>query len=123
MFGETLKDISKLKDYRKKYKRYYGIEFGREYVIHHIDGNHDNNDISNLLLLPAKLHSRYHWCLNVFHSRESYDRMYEIRCTCHSYYHREMALRFWECHAECCKWYDYKMYLEGLMPNVHGIEL
>ena len=43
-----MKDIEKLKDYRKKYKRYFGIDFGKEYAIHHIDGDHSNNDINNI---------------------------------------------------------------------------
>ena len=55
-----MKDANKLKNYREKYKRYYGIEFGKDYVVHHIDENRENNDISNLLLLPAALHSKYH---------------------------------------------------------------
>lgn len=49
-----------MKDYRKLYKEYYGIEFGKEFAIHHIDGNRNNNEISNLLLLPLSLHSKYH---------------------------------------------------------------
>lgn len=55
-----MKDINELKNYREKYKRYYGIEFGKEFAIHHIDGDRGNNDIKNLLLLPADLHSKYH---------------------------------------------------------------
>ena len=42
--------------YREKYKRYYGIEFGKDFVIHHIDFDRENNDISNLVLLPRELH-------------------------------------------------------------------
>ena len=59
-----MKDINKLKDYRLKYKRYYNIEFDNNYDIHHIDFNHNNNDISNLILLPKELHTKYHLCLN-----------------------------------------------------------
>lgn len=55
-----MKDISKLKDYREKYKRHYGIDFGKEFAIHHIDENRNNNDINNLILLPNELHSKYH---------------------------------------------------------------
>ncbi len=47
-------------DYRKKYKDYFKIQFGKEYDIHHIDFNHKNNDIDNLLLLPKDLHRRLH---------------------------------------------------------------
>lgn len=32
-----MKDINKLKDYRLKYKRYYDIDFDKDYAIHHID--------------------------------------------------------------------------------------
>lgn len=52
--------IKEIKGYRNKYRQHYGIEFGKEYVIHHIDGDRSNNDISNLLLLPLSLHSKYH---------------------------------------------------------------
>lgn len=55
-----MKDTKKLNNYREKYKQHYGIDFGREYAIHHIDGDRKNNDISNLLLLPSRLHSSYH---------------------------------------------------------------
>lgn len=54
-----MKDINRLKDYRRKYKRYYGIEFDRSYATHHIDGNRENNDMGNPLLLPTELRSRY----------------------------------------------------------------
>lgn len=59
-----MKDVNKLKDYREKYKRYYGIDFGKEYAVHHIDFDRTNNDISNLLLLPSELHSKYHLIIN-----------------------------------------------------------
>lgn len=49
-------------DYNKLYKNYYNIGFGEEYVIHHIDENRKNNNISNLILLPRELHAEYHTC-------------------------------------------------------------
>ena len=39
-------------NYRQMYKQYYGINFGREYHVHHIDCNHENDAIGNLVLLP-----------------------------------------------------------------------
>ena len=59
-----MKDTEKLKNYRLKYKRHYHIDFDSGYDIHHIDGNHENNDIDNLLLLPKELHARYHMLIN-----------------------------------------------------------
>ena len=51
-------------DYRRIYKEHYGIEFGKEMAVHHIDFDRSNNDISNLILLPRALHQRYHLYLN-----------------------------------------------------------
>lgn len=49
-----------MRDYRKAYRRHYGIEFGPEYHVHHIDGDRKNNDIDNLILLPRTLHKKLH---------------------------------------------------------------
>ena len=51
-------------DYRKKYEQYYGIKLTIDYAIHHIDFDRTNNEIENLLLLPRKLHAKYHFILN-----------------------------------------------------------
>lgn len=59
-----MKKAEDLKNYRTKYKRYYDIDFDKDYAIHHIDGNRDNNDIGNLLLLPRSLHNKFHMCFN-----------------------------------------------------------
>lgn len=58
--------MAKSFNYRKYYKDYYGIDFDSNYVIHHIDFDRSNNDINNLILLPSKLHSRYHFLLTGF---------------------------------------------------------
>lgn len=47
-------------DYRKFYKGYYRLEFGKEFDIHHIDKDRSNNSINNLILLPKKVHHSYH---------------------------------------------------------------
>lgn len=33
-----------------------------KYEIHHIDKNHNNNDIKNLIPVPKELHQNYHQC-------------------------------------------------------------
>ena len=48
-------------DYRQYYKDYYGIEFGNEMVVHHIDFDRSNNNIDNLIMIPRELHAKYHW--------------------------------------------------------------
>ena len=51
-------------NYRKIYEQQYGPipldKNGRSYEIHHIDGNHGNNDISNLKLITIQEHYDIH---------------------------------------------------------------
>ncbi len=47
------------KSYRKIWIENCG-EIPDGYDIHHIDGDRNNNDISNLLALPSELHRKYH---------------------------------------------------------------
>jgi len=51
--------------HRKVYKNTYGPipkdETGRSYEIHHIDGNHNNNEISNLKMVSIQEHYDIHY--------------------------------------------------------------
>ena len=51
-------------DHRKIYETHVGPipkdEDGRSYEIHHIDGNHNNNELSNLLCVSIKEHYEIH---------------------------------------------------------------
>jgi HNH endonuclease len=51
--------------YRKIYEQHYGPipkdEQGRTYEIHHIDGNHNNNDINNLKCVSIQEHYDIHY--------------------------------------------------------------
>ena len=128
MFRGSMKDINKLKDYRKKYKRYYGIDFSSDYAIHHLDFDRSNNDISNLLLLPKKLHAKYHFYLSCIRHESGESGpvfLLDGRISSTNYQRWRVSLLedFTEALVECAKWYDYKCYLDGLMPNVHGITL
>jgi hypothetical protein len=53
-----------MKSYRQIYKEYYGEiptdHNGITFDIHHIDGNRDNNDISNLKAISVKEHYEIH---------------------------------------------------------------
>lgn len=46
--------------YRKKYENYHNIKLGTDLEIHHIDGNHSNNDILNLKAVTIEEHLKIH---------------------------------------------------------------
>ena len=117
-----MKDINKLKNYREKYKRHYGIDFDKNYAVHHIDGNRQNNDIKNLVLLPTRLHSKYHFLKTTVEAMPLPTKITGNGLNTQSYYLTSLE-EFLETLRECNKWYDYKMYLDGCIPNIHGIVL
>lgn len=113
-------------DYRNKFKKHYGIEFGNEFHVHHIDLDHTNNDIKNLMILPKKLHNLYHFLLG---TRDGGKLQRTINAKIHSYivngdrYELENEKKLIEVLMECNKWYDYMLYLNGEMPNIHDLEV
>lgn len=113
-------------DYRKYYEQYYGIKIPAQYDIHHMDLNRDNNSIDNLLLLPKDVHHRYHFCLNATRGDIKEKRInVEIRGNIanENNYDMEMVENLIYAIRECNKWYDYKMYLDGIIGNIHNIIL
>lgn len=116
-------------DYRQIYKDNYGIEFTSDYEVHHIDMNRNNNDISNLLLLPKKLHHQYHFALSQLNEMADEEGYKESICmfsgmideTTKWSYMLGTLTRFGVAMEECAKWYDYKLSLEGLWVPDHNL--
>ena len=46
--------------YRRLYESITGIKVPKDFSIHHIDGNHENNEFNNLVALPCILHKTLH---------------------------------------------------------------
>lgn len=112
-----MKDINALKNYRLKYKRYYGIEFGSDYVIHHIDFDRSNNNIENLLLLPTELHQRYHFYLTALGGANWKSGELELDTKLTPYglvpcCNDEMLIGLINTIKECNKWIAYKANLD-----------
>lgn len=115
-------------DYRKFYKEKLNIEFDNSYEIHHLDLNHNNNDFDNLLLLPKGLHQKYHKTLDKIRPINDNGLLLRIVSVAESgngYNHFAIneLLEFVEVYSECQKWADYKKFLEGKIPNIHGISI
>lgn len=116
-------------NYREKYKRHYNIAFGPEYEVHHIDLNHKNDDIENLVLLPTLLHHRYHFALDELHLQNgTLDVTIQIksvmdRGNAYNMYLTSILGKYVDVYYECQEWMDYKRYLDGELPNIHNIYL
>ena len=46
--------------YREDYEEHYKTKLDKSWEVHHIDYNHDNNDMSNLVAIPDYLHRKLH---------------------------------------------------------------
>lgn len=87
--------------HRKIYAEYYGIEIPEGMEIHHIDEDPENNDITNLLMLPMELHQRYHACKNAaMPLLAGFDGQLR-RC---NQYHFLVLSDFSDVLGECLKW-------------------
>lgn len=114
-------------NYRKKFKEYYNIELSSEYDIHHINLNHNDDDISNLMILPKKLHQEYHNALADYSMFENGFITVILGFTDGAGTYNDNAIKtikkFYEVYLECQKWKDYKKFLDGEIPNIHNLEV
>lgn len=98
-------------DYKKLYAQTYGINWDADMEIHHIDRNRQNNDISNLILLPGYLHHDLHNCLHeaVFLSEQgtigdNIERMMQRVFNYGGSYDQQSFLRLSCVLSECKRW-------------------
>lgn len=115
-------------DYRKLYKEKLNIEFDNSYEIHHLDLNHQNNSFDNLLLLPKSLHQEYHKALDEIKPINNDSLIFRITSILdigngYNHYAINKLLKFVEVYSKCQKLADYKNFLEGKIPNIHGIDI
>jgi CRISPR/Cas system CSM-associated protein Csm2 small subunit len=64
--------------YRKIYESALHIEIEKDFAIHHIDFNRENNDITNLVALPRGLHNKYHLHLNILRQIRPFEPCEEL---------------------------------------------
>lgn len=101
-------------NYRKYYSEYYGITFGRDMCVHRMDFNHYNNDIQNLLLLPKKLHSKYHFCISALGGQET-EFLKVISLNYYSESKTKIFCRLSEVMKELGEWVHYKNELDMIL--------
>lgn len=113
-----------IQDYKKIWSTKV-CKIPKGFDIHHIDGNHNNNNIENLLMLPREIHSRYH---NVCRYIEGQTITTNIASSIEGGFMSKIYL--FELHQElitvleeCKKWFDYKNHVLFGFPNIHNIKL
>lgn len=102
------------KSYRKAYEVHYGIEIPNGFDIHHIDGCRDNNEISNLLMLPHELHMRYHNALNDY-MRMIEGGSFDGCLTGYNQLNFTVISCLGEVLEECMKWITYKAVSDSML--------
>jgi len=68
--------ITMSKNYRKLYENTHG-KITDNWEVHHIDWNHENNDINNLIAIPIKVHQLIHGYLG-YTDREEIINLIEL---------------------------------------------
>ena len=106
-------------DYRKAYKEHYCIDFGSSMVVHHIDGDRRNNDISNLLLMPRDIHFDWHRVLPLVNQIPSGAHMYSLGVDARTAYSsiyriREQVEPVW---FRVCYWAEQKYIEDNCCPG------
>lgn len=97
-------------NYRNLYEKHYKITIPDGFDIHHIDGNSDNNDIRNLLLLPSKLHHQYHFYKSIAMKWEPGNDLYSQDM---GSYIINSVKEYCNICDECKKWIALKAHMDG----------
>ena len=99
------------RNHRQYYKEYYGIDFGEDMDVHHLDFNRDNNCIDNLLLIPKEIHNKFHLCSNsVSGIKNYYNPQKLILGSSGSSYEVQMIKCYFDAIEKMEKWNSFKYY-------------
>lgn len=72
-------------NYRKFYEEQTNLKLPKDFDVHHIDHNRENNNIENLIAIPKKIHQKYHWLFNQIYGFNISEIV--IHVNPHSYYY------------------------------------
>lgn len=100
-------------NYRKLYEKHYGIQIPKGFVIHHIDCDRNNNDISNLIMLPNELHQRFHWYFTQIQSVKTGDAAKNyLKNAQASMYDGNVYMGFGRVIIELARWIEHKNFMD-----------
>lgn len=104
-------------NYRKRCLEYYldtynslfnfPAEYAEYWDVHHIDNDHNNNDMKNLVLIPHELHQKYHTLRRTAIMCQLPDRMFGNEVSTILYESNSIS-NYLSCLEECMIYMDYK---------------
>lgn len=74
MTEPILKKVSDINDYRKIAEQYFNKTITEDEMVHHIDGDHNNNDPENLVIMKKTQHSKVHVLFNFENWRKEHTK-------------------------------------------------
>ena len=114
-------------DYRILYEEKTKTKIPKNFDIHHIDGNRNNNEITNLVALPKKIHSKYHELSLQFKNKNFKPNIEILSIFSNGYgfnsYYKLCYNKFYKIYKDCQKYVDYRDYLLNKIPDLHTIGL
>lgn len=110
-------------NYRKFYEKQTGKKVPKDFDIHHIDFNRENNDIMNLVAIPKKLHLKYHKALYEIQYQMEYKINFKIQISkftnlCNNQFNAkewEDLTTVFHTTTEIRNWADYRNFLLGII--------
>lgn len=110
-------------NYRNIYLNETRVDIPKDFEVHHLDLNRDNNDIDNLVALPKDLHTLFHARLNdvlVLSPKDFKSFIMPISPSGHDGFDlfMEYLQKFEEVRSEVVRWIFFRDYLLNRMPNV-----
>ena len=120
-------------NYRKFYEKQTNKKVPKDFDVHHIDLNRENNDIVNLVAIPKELHQKYHTSLYDIQGKKEYTVNFTIQKNPFVLlYNNHKYLKEWEdltavfnATTEVRNWADYRNFLlDTLQPcgNIFHIQ-
>lgn len=114
-------------NYRKFYEEQTKTKLPKNFEVHHIDLNRENNDISNLVAIPKKLHQELH---SRFDSLYIPENKFELlpqgilgtKGSGFNWFVFNQFKLYEEVCSEVSKWIDHRDYLRGLIMNINNLK-
>lgn len=114
-------------NYRKFYQEQTKTKLPKNFEVHHIDLNRENNDITNLVAIPKKLHQELHSTFDsIYIPEDKFELLPQGILGIKGNGFNSFVFKQFELYAEVCqevgKWMDYRDYLRGLIMNINNLK-